>query len=126
MPGMNGEFVPKPPLAESNYHHEAMGSSHRSLPDMPENLHRPHHEFMSDNELRAYVEKEIATVREEHSKLGSPEAEKGGMSHGKMFLMIRDKFLMPNLHYLAVIGRLPDGIDIAALEAELVMPDENN
>ncbi len=123
MPGLNGEFIPYPPLAQSNSHHKARGSSQRFLPDVPENLHRPNHEFMSDEELRQYVEKELSQVREEYGNLGHEEASKGGTRHVDFYKMMRDKFLMPNLCYLKVIGRLPEGIDLAAIGVELEIPD---
>lgn len=117
MPGLNGEFIPDPFLAQSNFHHRTVGSSHRNLPDTPENLHRPMHEFMTDEELRAYVLKDIASVREEHAKIGGPEDDE---RFRRIFRLICDESLLPNLRYLEVIKRLPEGVNATALEVEFL------
>lgn len=108
--------VPKAPLAQTREHHVALGSSDGSR--KPEDYRKTSAELMNDEELHVYMEKELKLVREEHAKLGT---EREG--HVKMFRMIRDKFLMVNLRYLAEIGRLPDGFDIEAIEEELKVPE---
>jgi len=108
--------VPKAPLAQTREHHEAIGSSAGSRE--PEDYRKTPAEMMNDEELRAYVDKELQTIREEHAKLESKCA-----GHTDMFRMIRDKFLMVNLRYLKEIGRLPDGFDIDAIETELKIPE---
>lgn len=120
MPGMNGEFVPNSKLAQSNFHHHAMGSSHRNQPEIPENLHRPMHEFMNDEELRRHLEHEITLVREERLKFGGHEDNE---RFRKMYKMLYEDFLLPDLKYLDSIKRLPEGIKLLSLISELKMPD---
>ncbi|HMO77886.1 MAG TPA: hypothetical protein PKA42_00080 [Candidatus Paceibacterota bacterium] len=108
--------VPKAPLAKTREHHVALGSSDGSR--KPGEYRKTPAEMMDDAELRTYMEGELELVRAEHAKLGK---EREG--HVKMYRMIRDRFLMANLRYLAEIGRLPDGFDIDALEKELEVPD---
>jgi hypothetical protein len=108
--------VPKAPLAQTREHHEAMGSSDGSR--KPEEYQKTPAEMLTDDELRARMEKELQLAREEHAKLGK---ERKG--HVDMFRMIRDKFLMANLRYLDEINRLPDGFNIEAIEMELKVPE---
>lgn len=112
-------FIPKPKLAQSNFHHKALGSSHRHTPDTPENLHKPAHEFLSDDELRAQVEEEIAQVRETLKDFREAKEPDEKRRAENLLLAIRDKFLFPNLHYLVAIGRLPEGISVSNLKEEL-------
>ncbi len=112
MPELTERGVPRSNLAKSAADHQKIGSSHgQSRP--PADQNKPEHEFMSDEELRAYIEGEIETVRETRKKLGQP----GGLPND-MYLMIRDDYLMANLKFLKEIQRLPEGIDIEALETE--------
>ncbi|MBL7045519.1 MAG: hypothetical protein ISR99_00605 [Parcubacteria group bacterium] len=108
--------IPKAPLARTREHHVAIGSSGGSK--NTDEYQKTAAELMNDDELRAYMEKELQTVREEQAKLGK---ERKG--HADMFRMIRDKFLMANLRYLAEVGRLPDGFNIEAIEEELKVPE---
>jgi hypothetical protein len=94
-----------------------MGSSDGSRD--PEEYQKTPAEMMNDEELRAYMDKELRLVRKVHAELGKQKSP----SHTQMFLTIRDKYFMPNLYYLAEIGRLPSDFDISALEAELAVPD---
>lgn len=112
MGNFNNIFVPKAPLATSSYHHKMIGSSQRYSND-PSELHRPWHEFMDDEELKKKVEKDITTLRE----FGKPQTERD--EH--FYLLLRDQYLLPDLHYLDAIGRLPEGIDVSALETEFAI-----
>ena len=111
-------FIPRPKLAQSNFHHEAMGSTHRHAPDTPRNWHKPAHEFLSDAELRLQIDGEIRDTREMYQSFNSKSdaMEKARLKRG--FLVIRDKFLFPNLYYLQAIGRLQGDISITKLEEE--------
>lgn len=119
MLGNNSEFIPKPKLAQSNFHHESMGSSHRHKPDTEENRHRPAHEFLTDWELRWRIAEEIADVRGALADFRNAEDPEKKKKAEKTFLLVRDKFLFPNLHYLVAIGRLPDDISVSGLKEEL-------
>lgn len=108
--------VPKAPLARTREDHEAIGSSDGSK--NPEEYRKTAAELMDDEELRAYMEKELQVVRAEHAMLG-----RDFVGHTKMYLKIRDEYFIANLRYLAEIGRLPDGFDIESIEEELKVPE---
>lgn len=118
MPEVNGEFVPDPGLAQSNHHHKVLGSTQRNQPDTPENLHRPLHEFMSADDLRDYILKDIGLVREQRAKVGGPEDNE---RFRRMFRLICDETLLPNLRYLEAIKRVPEGVSVTALEVEFMI-----
>lgn len=116
---LKGEFIPTPKLAQSNWHHKAMGSSHRHQPDTPENLHRPDHEFLTDNQLSWRIIEAVFYTREALTEFRNAKDPERKAHLERSFLRLRDNFLFPNLHYLAAIGRLPEGVSVSALEKEL-------
>jgi hypothetical protein len=107
-------FVPNSALAMSTFHHRMIGSSQRHSDD-PKELHRPHHEFMDDDQLKAKVERDIGLMRTVKKPSDGGKREQ--------YEQIRDEFILPDLRYLVGIGRLPEGIDVAALTAEFAIPD---
>lgn len=111
-------FVPFPKLAQSNFHHGELGSSHREQPDTPENHHKPKHEFMSDEKLNEYVRDEISSLREEYAELEEAQIEDDRQRQKKIIRVLREKFVMPNLRYLEAIGRLPEDIRVTEVEKE--------
>lgn len=108
--------IPNAPLALTREHHVAMGSTEGSR--NPEEYRKTAAELLDDGKLRARMEEELRLVRIEHSKLN-----KERKSHVEMFLLLRDRFLMPNLRYLIEIGRLQGEFDIEAIETELKIPE---
>lgn len=112
MANFNKIFVPRAPLATSNYHHKMIGSSQRYSSD-PSELHRPWHEFMDDEQLKVKIEADITILRD----FGKPQTERD--QH--FYLTLRDRYILPDLHYLVAIGRLPADIDVSALEAEFAL-----
>ncbi len=120
MRGDTGEFIPFPTFAMSNYHHMALGSHQRNRPDTPENLHRPAHEFFSDDQLRIRMAHQISLVRNQRSKFGGSTNDE---ILRRLYSQMWYELLLPNLRYLEAIKRLSEEIDLMALEAELKMPD---
>lgn len=121
MPKTKSRFIPKPRLARSNAHHDAMGSSHRNMPNTAENWHRPQHEFSSDKELSREMLDDIEIVRTERGNMEKEIKGERGKQFMLMYRMIHDS-LMLDLRYLDVIGRLPEGINISQIEVELNIP----
>jgi hypothetical protein len=104
-------FVPLPPLAQSDFHAEVLGSSERRA-QRPEDYHRPEHEYLSDEELRARLNSEIYHLR---VHLRNREDTTRWKS---WYQKMKTQYVFPNLRYMQAIGRLPGYINIKELEEE--------
>lgn len=111
----NSPFIPKSPIAWSDFHHKAVGSSGMNKATCPEEFHRPHHEFFSDEDLSIRINDGLKLLRELLAERSDSERWK------KQYGQARNRFVFADLYYLAGLGRLPAYIDIKKLEAE--MPD---
>ena len=107
--------IPKAPLARTREHHEAIWSTDGSM--KPEEYQKTPAEMMSDEELRAYIETELQHMRKTYAEL-----EWENENQVRIYRRILDNVVMPNLRYLAEIGRLPNEFNIEAIEAELRIP----
>ena len=118
------ESMPAALLARTNHHFALLGRSERNEPDTPANRHVPKHQFMSDGELRRYVQDDLEDTQQLLQRLRESDPEKKN-KHRKLFLFVRDTYLVPNLRYLKEIGRLPKGMDADKIEKDLQITDSD-
>ena len=106
-------FIPRAPIAQSDFHHRARGSTGMNKATCAEEFHRPHHEFLSDKELSQRIDDGLKLLRELLTERNDTERWKS------QYGQARNRFVFADLYYLAAIGRLPQHIDIKKLETEL-------
>ena len=96
----------KPRLAMTFEDHQTIGSSPPEL--LRDNPGHRLIDVMSNDEIAAYLSEEIGAMEEAHAALGdwiTPEQYQESRRR-----------LLADLYFLASIGRLPLGVDIAELE----------
>jgi len=92
--------VPRARLEKTLEDHKKLGSSPDTV--LIQNPGKAYAETMTDEELKAYIIKEVADVREQY------ELAKTGDKIALHTLRITMGMLLPNLEYLRRVGRLPE------------------
>ena len=104
-------------LAQSMKDHERVGSSGSGEGAILRDPNKSMGENMTDEEIKAFITKRIADIREQHQRTLADPSEKRFL---KTFL---EDWLIPDMAYLRHVGRLPEDLQDFDPEKEFAIPE---